>query len=368
MIREYNIIKEQIKLYDLDLTDLTVITECASGYYAYNTFVPLLAKAKKVVAVSKTTKYGTFEENKENIYNIAKKLNIDLTNLEIVEKLEDYHLKQADIITNSGLVRPITREMIKKLKRTCVIPLMWETWEFRDTDLDLKSCIENDILVLGTDESHPNLKMYPIGGILGISLLLKLGLEVYKSKVILFGDGILGNAVAEAFDKNGVEYIWFVEHKNNENQYLYKDIEKVKKYIPDFDAMIFAEHKYTEEIISPKNNITFQEIFELNREIKIGVIAGNINKEELEKSKLKYYPKEIMPVGYMSYQPYHLGPRPVIELFSCSMKVAEVMAKCRKNGMSLEETIKYSLENSPAMDFIGKTYMDRYKEIKSFYK
>lgn len=64
MIREINIVKEQIKLYDLDFADLVVITECASGFYAYNTFVPLLANAKKVIAVSKTTRYGTFEENK----------------------------------------------------------------------------------------------------------------------------------------------------------------------------------------------------------------------------------------------------------------------------------------------------------------
>ncbi len=71
-----------------------------------------------------------------------------------------------------------------------------------------------------------------------------------------------------------------------------------------------------------------------------------------------------MPFGYMSFQAYHLGARPVIELFACSMKVAEVMAKCRRIGMSLEETIKYCIENAPAMDFVGDGYMQKYKKIR----
>lgn len=364
MIREINIVKEQIKLYELDFADLVVITECASGFYTYNTFLPLLVNAKKVIAISKTTRYGTFEENKKNIENLAKKLNIDISNLEVVEELEEEHLKQADILTNSGLVRPITKDMLSRLKPTAVLPLMWETWEFRESDMDLKAAIENDILVLGTDESHPNLKMHPIGGILGISILLQLGLEVYKSKVILFGNGILGDAVAEAYDKNGVEYVWFVYHKTDDRQYLYKDIDKLKEYLLGYEAIVFAEHEYQEEIISKNGLLNFDEIYQFNSEIKIGVIAGNVPKYELENSKLEYFPKNIMPVGYMSYQAYHLGARPVIELFACSMKVAEVMARCRKKGMSLEETVKYSIEKSPAMDFVGKTYMSRYKEIK----
>ena len=80
--------------------------------------MPLLANAKKVIAVSKTTRYGTFEENKQNIEELAKKLNIDISNLEVVEKLEEKHLKEADIVTNSGLVRPITKGMLSKLKPT----------------------------------------------------------------------------------------------------------------------------------------------------------------------------------------------------------------------------------------------------------
>jgi len=364
MIREFNVVKEQIKNFNLDLSGLTVITECASGFYAYNTFVPILANAKKVIAVSKTTSYGTFEENKKNIEDLAEKLNIDISNLEVVEKLEEHHLKEADIVTNSGLVRPITSDMMSKMKNTSVIPLMWETWEFRDEDLDLSSAIENDILVLGTKETSKEIDMRGYAGVLGLAVLVYLNLEVYKTKVVLFGNEVLGNAIVETFEKNNVEYLWFVESPCNKNQKSYKELEDYKHIIKSYDVVLFAEHSYRDEILTKEHGVTLKELSELNEEIKIGVIAGNINEQELNNSSLEYFPKKIMPAGYMSFQPYHMGAKPVIELFSAGLKIGEQMAKCRLNGMNLEDTIEFMTTKSFAMDFIEKSYMDRYTEIK----
>jgi NH3-dependent NAD+ synthetase len=364
MIREFNVIKEQIKNFNLDLTNLVVITECASGFYAYNTFVPILATAKKVIAVSKTTSYGTFEENKKNIGSLAKKLNIDISNLEVVEKIEEYHLKEADIITNSGLVRPITAEMMTQMKNTAVIPLMWETWEFRESDLDLESAVKNDILVLGTKETSKEIDMRGYAGVLGLAVLVYLNLEVYKTKVVLFGNEVLGNAIAETFEKNNVEYLWFVNSPINENQKSYKELGNYKNIIKSYDVVLFAEHSYRDEILTKEHGLTLQDLNHLNEEIKIGLIAGNINQEELINSSLEYFPKKIMPAGYMSFQPYHMGAKPVIELFSAGLKIGEQMARCRLNGMSLEDTINFMTTKSFAMDFVGKSYMNRYKEIK----
>lgn len=364
MIREFNVVKEQIKNFDLDLTGLVVITECASGFYAYNTFVPILANAKKVIAVSKTTSYGTFDENKKNIEDLAKKFNIDISTLEVVNKLEDYHLKEVDVITNSGLVRPITSEMMAQMKHTAVIPLMWETWEFRDEDLDLNSAIKNDILVLGTKETSKEIDMRGYAGVLGLAILVYLNLEVYKTKVVLFGNEVLGNAIVETFEKNNVEYLWFVNSPTNKNQKSYKELGKYKNIIKSYDAVLFAEHSYRDEILTKEHGLTLKELSELNEEIKIGVIAGNINEEELNTSSLEYFPKKIMPAGYMSFQPYHMGAKPVIELFSAGLKIGEQMAKCRLNGMSLKDTIAFMTTKFFAMDFVGKSYMDKYKEIR----
>ena len=87
-------------------------------------------------------------------------------------------------------------------------------------------------------------------------------------------------------------------------------------------------------------------------------------KLKLQKSNLDYFPKNIMPFGVLTHQPYNLGPRPVLELFAAGVKVGEQMARCRISGMSLEKTIKFVLKKTLAMDFVGESYMQRYKRVR----
>lgn len=357
MNREILIINEQIRLYQLNLSGLTVITECAGGYYAFNTLLTLLAGAKKVIAVGGDSVYGSYSHCRNNFLDLLKKNNLDTQNIIICDNLEKEHLKEADIITNTGFVRPITASMMKCMKKTAVIPLMWETWEFRDGDLDLPAARENEILVLGTHEAYPKLAMYPYIGMLALSLLFRLELEVYKNKVILVGGGIPGTAIADTFQKNGVHYHWFVENIQKKEQSAYHQISQYKEIISQADAIIFAEHEMDKDIFCLENGITFQELARFNPDIKIGVIAGKIDITALKQSGIKFYPPGIKPFGYMSFQPYHLGPRPVIELFSAGLKVGEVMARSRLKGMGLAETIHYCLNHSPAMDFGNGGYM-----------
>ena len=67
---------------------------------------------------------------------------------------------QSDIVTNSGMLRPINDEVVSKLKKTAVIPLMWETWELRPGEIDIISCQKNKIPVIGTNENYNHINMY----------------------------------------------------------------------------------------------------------------------------------------------------------------------------------------------------------------
>ncbi|ABW74813.1 hypothetical protein [Campylobacter concisus] len=364
MKRELNIIREQIDLYKIDLSELTVITECATGAYSYNIFTLLLSGAKSVVAYGKDTRFGSFYEAKKIVEDIAKNTGINISNLEITNSLSDSQIKSADIITNSGLLRPLNSKLLSKMKKTAVIPLMWETWEFTENELDLNSAIQNDILVLGTNEGHEKLNIYPISGILAIDILLKMGLEVYKNKVIVLGSGIIGKSISKCLEKNDVEYVWFSKDKTDGSHFSYDDFLNFKKIIKYFDAIIFAEHQFAVDIIYDVFGYSFSDIHHENPEIKVGIISGNINIEELQKSNLDYFPKNIMPFGVLTHQPYNLGPRPVLELFAAGVKVGEQMARCRISGMSLEKTIKFVLKKTLAMDFVGESYMQRYKRVR----
>ena len=99
MKRELNIIREQIDLYKIDLSELTVITECATGAYSYNIFTLLLSGAKSVVAYGKDTRFGSFYEAKKIVEDIAKNTGINISNLEITNSLSD-----SQIMDSCGLL------------------------------------------------------------------------------------------------------------------------------------------------------------------------------------------------------------------------------------------------------------------------
>ena len=89
-------------------------------------------------------------------------------------------------MTNSCLVRPIDRELIAVLKPTVVIPLMWETWEFRSFDFDFNYCKERGIVVLGTNERQLHCDMLGSIGLCSLKLLFELGFD--GGKVFLMGN------------------------------------------------------------------------------------------------------------------------------------------------------------------------------------
>ena len=144
-----------IENLNLDLSNLNILTECASNAYAFTPIISCLAGAKSVIVVGSDTRYGKYEDNKSNIIKICNMSGLDISKLIFVRrnKLDKIDLSNIDIITNSGQLRPITESLITKLKRTAVIPLMWEPWEFRKEDLNIVACQKKNIPVIGTNEN-----------------------------------------------------------------------------------------------------------------------------------------------------------------------------------------------------------------------
>jgi len=337
--------------YHLNLSGLTVLTEAASGAYLLNPFIALAAGAEKVICKTRTTRYGKAEDIIEETLALAKQWGC-FDRIEVKEELSSFELSQADIITNSGHLRPISKKEIMQFKSTAVIPLMWETWEFRESDLDLKTCKRREILVLGTNESMPPCDMRKYSGMIGVKLAIELGLEIAGNKILLIGStNTLCTAIKESLLFLGANIVW-CGNNNTESDFDYSQLEAyLLDHINEFDAILIAEHHYNKVIFGKNGFMTFEKISEMNKEIKIGISCGNIDVEDLNKSKLSYFPHTIEPFGYMSYQSYHVGPLPVMDLFAAGLKVGEVMARSRLSGMSVKDATLYTLQNSPAMDF-----------------
>jgi hypothetical protein len=261
------------------------------------------------------------------------------------EKAAD-QVADSDIITNSGFVRPIDATMVSWMKPTAVVPLMWETWEFRASDIDLAECRERGILVMGTDEGKPPFPMYSYVGLLALKLLFELGLEGLRTKVLVLGGGRMGEAITGVLARCGAD----VSTIAGDDAYD-RLADHWRSAGASYDAMICAEHENPRVLIGTGGALTVDDLVAGGSAVRIGVISGNVQREALVAAGLPFLPAKVLPFGFMSYQPYSLGPRPVLELFASGLKVGWAMASARRRGFDRTAAERFALENSPAMAF-----------------
>jgi len=326
-------IKNRIKLFDLNLSNLTIYTELGSGNYAFTPLIAAMANAKKVYAISHSSRFGTFESNVNNLEFITHTLHIEdiRYKIEVVNDKRKEHLQEADIVTNSGFVRPIDKKTISAMKETAVIPLMFETWEFRKEDVDLDYCKQKNILILGTNEECPPMDMMRYSGFLINKLMFECGMDVHKDKILILGSGRIGNNIARFMRINKIDFSWVSLDTNifEENKLYLSKIEDVKNKLPDFDTIIIAENYHNVEIIGKNGLIKTEELSKKNSLIQIIHICGNVDFHDIKTHNLSIYPELVMPFGYMTVSADYIGPKATIELNTAGLKVGEIMARNR---------------------------------------
>ena len=348
-----HVAKSLVEKLKLNLTNIDVLTECANNGYAYSPIIAGLAGAKSITAVGLDSSYGLFKNNIKNILQIADNAGLDSSIFKFIEKknLNKEDISSIDIVTNSGQLRPINKTIIEKLSKTAVIPLMWETWEFRTDDLDLKACQRKKIPVIGTNESFPEILMYGYNPIIVIKLLFDLGLEAYNNDIVLLGGGKSGLAAYKGLKKLGFKISWYTQNGENES-YKYSELNEIYMH-KNIDAIINFEHIINKKIIGKGGLLSLEKLVTKFPHINYGHICGNINQNELDKAVINYLPRRILPFGYMSYETINLGYRPVLELAAAGLKVGEIAAKARINGASIEEAIQKTIDYGIGQDFEG---------------
>ncbi|MCA9538994.1 MAG: hypothetical protein KC620_08895, partial [Myxococcales bacterium] len=206
--RAERLIEAAIAAFELDLAGLTVFTEAATGPYA---FVPVLAAraGARVFALATDSAFGAARQIADDTIGLARRFGVGERVSVVTERLHPA-LGECDVVTNTGPIRPIDAALIARLRPTAVVPLMWETWEWRPEEVDLAACRARDVLVLGTDESAPAVAFGGYLGALAIERLFAAGLEGYKSRVLLLGAG-LARPMAATLRAVGAEVDWFAD-------------------------------------------------------------------------------------------------------------------------------------------------------------
>jgi len=339
----------------LDLNGLCVLTECASNAYAFTPVLATLAGAK-VLVVGRDSQFGRFEENKLYIQQLLE-LSGATGSIEFFDSnLPDHKWSEADIITNSGFLRPFTKNKIEKMNSKAVLCLMWETWEFREGEIDIEACRNRDIPIIGTNENFEGANMYEYPGMLCLKLLFEMGLEVANNSFVLLGEGLTGSLVAKTFRHLGIEFDWFVEsldkHEKQGPCRQYRDLPSIlgKNRL---DAIICADHESRNPPLGRSGFLDLATLREKFPTLRWAHLTGPVDLLELKESGIPFMPNEIKPVGYMTYDSHVLGWEPVILLNSAGLKVGELAARARIGGATATEAINLTVEHGIGQDFEG---------------
>lgn len=321
-------VKRVIRQLDLDLSGLTVLTEAATRAYSVTPVLAACANASTVYALARDSSYGSADEAETDVMELAEKAGAK-SRIHLVNTLPSAIIKEADIVTNSGHLRPIKMDLISQLKSTSVISLMYATWEYREGDIDIVACTDCQIPVIGSNECHPDVAVFDYLGMMAVKLMLDAGISIVNSKILLLCDNLFSSHILRTLQGIGASLELFTSCEQ----------------IPDdceAEAVLVAS--------SPSNklHVESRKLSKLSRHGCSPVILqfwGDVDRAYLENLGFEFLPEKTPLQGHMGVIPSDVGPEPVVRLQAGGLKAAGIVARERLNGVSFRGAIDRAIQS-----------------------
>lgn len=310
--RLLRLMRAAVRRCGLDLSGTVVLTEAASGAYVVTPVLAAMAGAQRVFALTRPSRYGTIEEIARATFDLARLAGVSERVAILSERRADI-VARADVITNSGHVRPIDSEMVGWMKPTAVIPLMFEAWEVRAADLDLTACRQRGIPVAGTNERHPAVDVFSFVGMMAVRLLLDAGIAVPGSRVLVWCDNPFRPFLVQQLTQAGA---------------VVDSVERLEDGIETAcsEAILVALRPQVHSVVGSR------EAAAIARRYPTAIVTqfwGDLDRAALARLGVPFWPIESPPPGHQGILPSSLGPEPIVRLQSGGLKVGQVMAQVR---------------------------------------
>ncbi|MCB9036072.1 MAG: hypothetical protein H6557_05565 [Lewinellaceae bacterium] len=304
--RAIKIILESVKKLQIDLSGLTVLTEAGSGNYIYTPLIAYYGDARKIYVWTADSSYGKGKDIVADFTRICKSHYVDITRFEFaINERPKRHIKEADIITNLGFVRPMNSDFLSLMKPGAVIPYMCEAWEVRESDIDLNYCKENNIKVAGTWENHPSLGIFNGVGNLASKLIYEANFEIWSNRILIISNDHFGKIISRSLTNQGVSHIDTVSPN---------EMESISEW--NYDLILLADYSTNKNSFSP-------DVVKILNQSTISVVhlCGLLDYDEMIKNQIFVYPAMNGLAKRMTRTLAYLGPSPVINLHAAGIKV-----------------------------------------------
>jgi hypothetical protein len=292
----------------LDLRGRVVLTEGATGAYAVTPVLAALAGAR-VFALANATRHAPAKAIAEATLGLARIAGVE-DQIELVRETSSELLARIDIVTNSGQVRPIDNAMVTCLRPSCVVPLMYEAWEFRSADLDLDACRSRGIAVAGTNERHPAVDVFSFLGPLAVRELQDAGVAVYGSRVVVLCDNDFAPFIAAGLRHSGARVR---QAPTLDARWLGEPCDAVLVALQPRDAPVLTA-------------ADAEQLARLAPGTAVIQYWGDIDRDALERLDVPIWPPREPDAGHMAVLLSALGPEPIVRLQAGGLKVAEVLS------------------------------------------
>jgi hypothetical protein len=307
--RVIRLIKSAIERLDLELAGHTVLTEAATGAYAVTPILAAMAGAE-VFALANTSRYSSAGEIEQATLGLAHAAGVG-DRIQLVYEKTPELLGRIDILTNSGQVRPIDKTIVSSLKPSCVVPLMYEAWEYRSSDVDLGACRSRNIAVAGTNERHPAVDVFSFLGPLAIRELHEAGIAVQGSHILSLCDNAFAPFIAAGLKSCGAR----VTQARNLTECAFS---------APCDAVLVALQPQAGPVL------TAADAGLIGRHAPGAVVVqcwGDIDRTALADARIPVWPPQPPPVGHMAVLLSAIGPEAIVRLQAGGLKVGEVLSR-----------------------------------------
>jgi len=283
-----DLIREAIARLELDLSERTVVTEAATGAYAATPVIAALAGARHVQAVARGSAAAAAYTQDLAAYAGVR--------VEVVTNIRDAAVDAADIVTNSGRVRPLDAATVARMRPGAAIPLMYETWELRASDVDVDACRARGVRVAGTNECHPDVGVFSYLGPMAVKLLSDAGVALPSARLLVLCDNPFRPFLEQGLQAAGAHV-------------------EVAERVPAgrWDAVLVA--------LQPRGPLRLP----ASAAPVVAQLWGDLDRDALR--GVRVWPPVAPAPGHMGILPSALGPEPVVRLQAGGLKVGELLCR-----------------------------------------
>jgi hypothetical protein len=307
--RMVRLMEQAIARLKLDLAGVSVLTEAATGAYASTAVIAALAGAEWVYAFARDSRHGSCGEVARQTLSLARAAGV-ADRVEIVIGSPYDAAGKSLVVTNSGNLRPLDAELIGRLPSSAVVALMYEAWEFRHADIDMAACRRRGIPVVGVNERHPQVGVFPYLGCLAARELHDAGFAVHGCRIGLVCDNAFAPYLQNCLASLGGE-IALAGSPND---------------LPDgpYDVLLVATRPGGRGALDASSVRALGDRFGA---LPLVQFWGDVDRDALAAAEMRVWPPEPPLAGHMAILFPAVGPEAVIRLQAGGLRAAELILR-----------------------------------------